>query len=154
MTWIIVLDVCKSMCVYGTIRLNYNRKVITHGKKRKSAAEEALCYHNKAVCPKRTALLFMRYLNENIKYVEGGAFQSVRTALHWNEPLPLCLVKFTSAFLKVFCFLKIVQILVLYIILSLFLLGSTEISAKLRTRFSLLTGLCLVPVCQYNEAFS
>lgn len=42
MTLIIVLDVCKSMCVYGSMRLNYNRNVIAHEEKGKSAAGEAL----------------------------------------------------------------------------------------------------------------
>lgn len=71
----------------------------------------------------------MRYLDKNIKYVEAETFQSVYTDLHWSEPLTICLVKSNSALLEVFCLLKSEQILVLYITLSLFSLGSTEITA-------------------------
>lgn len=129
MALITVLGVCKSMCVYGSMRINYNRNIIAHEEKGKSAAEEALSQHDKAVCTKRTALDFMRYLDKNIKYVEAETFQSVYTDLHWSEPLTICLVKSNSALLEVFCLLKSEQILVLYITLSLFSLGSTEITA-------------------------
>lgn len=70
----------------------------------------------------------MGYLNEKIKYVEGEAFQSVHTGFDWSEPLTVWLVKSTSAFRKQFCLLKSELILVLYVILSLFLLSSTEIT--------------------------
>ena len=39
---ITVLDVCKSMCMYGSMRLDYNRNVIACEQKGKSAAEAAL----------------------------------------------------------------------------------------------------------------
>lgn len=71
----------------------------------------------------------MRYLNKYIQYVEGESFQLVHTGLHLSEHLTVCLVQSTSAFLKVFCFLKSEQVLALYVILSLFLLGLTEIIA-------------------------
>lgn len=41
MTLIIVLDVCKSLCVDGSMKLNYNTHVTTHEEKVHSAAEEA-----------------------------------------------------------------------------------------------------------------
>lgn len=42
MALITVLGVCKSLCVYRSMRINYNRNIIAHEEKGKNAAEEAL----------------------------------------------------------------------------------------------------------------